>query len=86
MKCVALPKQKEEIRKEYMTKSIKNSGCLEQLIKLKMNNPNQDYIFGHLTVLDFLLHDGAFYLINLFGSLEEKECPIYEKLNSILGT
>lgn len=59
-----------------MKKSHEQSGSSIQMVKLKLKNPTQRYIFGHITVLDLLLFEESFYQINLFGNMEEKNCGI----------
>lgn len=46
------------------------SGSSIQMVKLKLKNPTKKYIFGHITVLDFLLFEESFYQVNVFGNLE----------------
>lgn len=62
------------------------SGSLIPTIKLKIRNQKQRYIFGHITVLDFLFYEECFYQINLFGNLEEKNCAILTTINSVFNT
>lgn len=69
-----------------MKQSHEQSGSSIQMVKLKLKNPNKRYIFGHITVLDFLLFEESFYQINLFGNMEEKNCGILETINCIFQT
>lgn len=62
------------------------SGSSIQMVKLKLKNPNQKYIFGHITVLDFLFFEESFYQLNLFGNLEEKNCSVLQTINCIFSS
>ncbi len=66
--------------------SHRESGSLIQTATLKMKNPQMKYVFDHITILDFLFYEEAFYQINLFGNMQEKNCIILETINSIFGT
>lgn len=68
-KVAQFPHKKEEIRQALMNHLHDKSGSSIQITKLRLKNPNQRYIFGHITVLDFLFYEESFYQVNMFGNL-----------------
>ena len=52
-----------------MLKYQELSGTIVQMTLLKLKNQSKQYIFNHITVLDFLFYEESFYYINIFGNL-----------------
>ena len=57
VKAAKDPENKEKIRKIVMERSHELSESVVPLVRLKLKNPNLKYIFGHITLLDFLLFE-----------------------------
>lgn len=81
-----MPEKLEETRRKAMLYFHKKSDSLIPTVKLRLKNPSKPYIFGHLTILDFLFYEESFYQVFLFGNLEEKNCKLFQTINSIFGT